>query len=289
MIEWPHSLLEDIARRRTVLFLGSGVTRNAKSRINPNNMAPTWEEFLRRALERCAGPRRHITGLISRGDFLTACEILKDRLREDWSIVLRECFVDPEFEATLIHETIWRLDCRIVLTQNVDSVYDNYARTESLGTVLVKTYNANDVALTVRGDRRVILKAHGTVETPAEVIFTRQDYLRARYSHAAFYSLLDALAVTHTFLFIGCGLNDPDLNLLLERNAYMHSEGRPHYMLTTTAGINDDIRRSVEKNMNIRLITYQARDNHKELVDSLVELAETVELRRHEMAAQSNW
>lgn len=44
MINWPEKLIEDIARRRCVLFLGSGVSANS---INEANDRPkTWTAVL---------------------------------------------------------------------------------------------------------------------------------------------------------------------------------------------------------------------------------------------------
>lgn len=44
MIDWPEKLIQDIARRRCVLFLGSGVSANS---INADGERPkTWREVL---------------------------------------------------------------------------------------------------------------------------------------------------------------------------------------------------------------------------------------------------
>ena len=44
MINWPSSLIKDIARRNCVLYLGSGVSHNSQ---NANGEHPmTWVEFL---------------------------------------------------------------------------------------------------------------------------------------------------------------------------------------------------------------------------------------------------
>lgn len=45
MIDWPERLVEDIARRRCVLFLGSGVSANS---VNKEGERPkTWTEVLK--------------------------------------------------------------------------------------------------------------------------------------------------------------------------------------------------------------------------------------------------
>ena len=48
MIEWPDLLIDAIARRRCVLFLGSGISANAKN--IDGKKPPTWAEFLKTVL-----------------------------------------------------------------------------------------------------------------------------------------------------------------------------------------------------------------------------------------------
>ena len=44
MINWPNHLIEDIARRKCVLVLGAGISKNSK---NEHDVRPKdWKEFL---------------------------------------------------------------------------------------------------------------------------------------------------------------------------------------------------------------------------------------------------
>jgi hypothetical protein len=158
--------------------------------------------------------------------------VIKDKLQDSWRALVHDQFVEPRFTASEIHKNIFKLDARLVLTQNVDKIYDSFASAESSGTVYVKDYSQADIGLVVRGDRRCIFKAHGTVDTPDGMVFTRAEYTKARFEYSRFYSLLDALAITHTFLFIGCGLSDPDVRIMLERHAASFPAARPHYMVS---------------------------------------------------------
>ena len=289
MIDWPAPLIKDLARRRAILFLGSGVSKNSSSTVGPARRPPTWEEFLQAALDQCANPKRHIQKLLKERDYLTACEILKYKLDDQWRALVHEQFVEPGFAPADIHKDIFKLDSRIVLTQNVDKIYDAFASSESAGTVYVKEYSKADIALVVRGDKRCVLKAHGTVDTPDEMIFTREEYSRARVAHSAFYDVLDALTVTHTLLFIGCGLSDPDVQIMLERHAYKFPGSRPHYMIAPAGSLHDDVQKSLKRNLNIRFLLYKSHDHHKELRDSLHQLAGLVETRRGELATTRDW
>lgn len=265
------------------------MSKNSTSEVNPDWHPPTWEEFLRLALEECQNPKRHIEQLLRRQDYLTACEIIKYRLGEDWNPLVHDKFVAPKFRPADIHKDIFQLDSRIVLTQNVDRIYDAFAASESSGTVYIKDYSNTDVGLVVRGERRCVLKAHGSVETPAKMIFTREEYAKARVEYSSFYNVLDALTVTHTLLFVGCGTSDPDVQLMLERYAFSFPGSRPHYMVAPRLSLHPDVEQSLKRNLNLKFLFYRPQDDHLELRESLHELVKLVEIEREKLAATRNW
>ena len=78
MINWPEDVVEDIARRRCVLYLGSGVSANS---VNEKGETPaTWGDFLNSVIENKKGTLGEHYGtikeLIREKDFLLACEVL---------------------------------------------------------------------------------------------------------------------------------------------------------------------------------------------------------------------
>lgn len=287
MIKWPDSLQEDLARRRAILFLGSGISANS---VNAHNLRPpTWHKFLLAALERCDNPRKHIASLIKRSDYLTACEVLRHRLDEEWNKLLNQIFTDPEFPPAEIHKTIFLLDSRLVLTVNFDKIYDTYSQQASANSVHVKHYYDDDVATFIRDHRYLVLKAHGTIDRPERMIFTREQYARAQYEFSGFYSLLDSLITTHTFLFLGCGISDPDVQMLLSRHANMFPGSKPHYMCLSSRSVHDDVELSLRRNYNLKVLRYSANNGHKELHESLQALVQLVDERRTKIADEQSW
>jgi hypothetical protein len=80
MIDWPADLIEDLAARRCVLFLGAGVSKNSK---NANGERPKdWVEYLKSLASRIpdATKRAEIDGCIAEWDLLTACELTTCRI-----------------------------------------------------------------------------------------------------------------------------------------------------------------------------------------------------------------
>lgn len=287
MIQWPMSVIDDIARRRSVIFLGSGISKQAE---NDHGQRPkTWREFLESALTQCPTPRKHISRLINDGDYLTACEIIKSKMGAAFNNFVFQEFAAPGFKPAKIHTDIVLLDSRIVATPNFDKLYDTEATVKLKGTVKVKNYYDADVASTIRGDDFVILKVHGTVDSPPDLIFTREQYTTARYKYANFYSVLDALALTHTFLFLGAGLSDPDIRLLLENHSNRSPHSRPHVMVAPKGSLHRDVKASIERSLNLSLIFYNPDNHHQELADSIAQLVLDVEARRSELARDQKW
>lgn len=290
MITWPTDLVQDVARRRSVLFLGAGVSKSARSKsgVRPKD----WEQFLRHASGSVSNltHRKEITDLIDSSDFLTACELTKKYLRPDQfkSVLLTE-YSDPGFEAAPIHDDITRLDSRFVLTTNFDRVYESRANQLQQNTILVKAYYDSDIADAVRRSQRAVLKVHGTIDACERTIFTRSDYARARIEHAHFYRLLESLFQTHTFIFLGASMRDPDIQLLLEDYAYRFSGSRPHYMVMPDGSIPAGKLAVLEESMNLRALTYLPDNDHKELADSVTSLRLDVEAERQELVKTLNW
>ncbi|MCE9651101.1 MAG: SIR2 family protein [Parvibaculum sp.] len=286
MIDWPDPLVDEIARRRAVIVVGSGISKNSVNKEGKS--PPTWSEFLHIALAQCPKDEKAIRAKLRHGDYLTACDWLKHRLDENWNNLLRAQFVEPAYAPAEIHKSIFQLDARFVVTPNFDKIYDNLCTTESDGTVIIKNYYDDDIADVLRGNKRAILKAHGTIDAPARMVFTREDYARVRTENAAFYEILEALLITNTFVFVGCGTDDPDFRFLLEKYQFSNRYKSPHYM-TLANPLNADQIRTLRNTMNVKLLGYSANDQHKELKVSLTYLGELVDARREAIAEKRAW
>lgn len=287
MIEWPQEVVGSIARRRAVLFLGAGVSKNA---VGANGARPPlWGEFLQYALGQCNGSKQHIQATIKRGDLLTACEMIKRKLDDDWPRVLRNQFTIPRFQPADIHSHLFNLDCRVVLTVNFDKIYDTYAQAKSENTISIHCYNDAGASAALRSSQRMIVKAHGTIDQPDLMIFTREDYSRAQHQYGAFFQMLDALLLTHTFIFVGCGLDDPHVQVMLSRYNFVHTAGSPHYICMPSTRLHADLIESHRKNYGLKVIRYSPANHHAELQSSLEALVQLVDERRDEIANNRDW
>lgn len=276
MISWSDELVEVIARRRCVVVIGAGVSRNSVN--NEGKRPATWEEFLKECAKSIDEPE-YINKLIEARDYLTACEIIKNKLTSDTFInKVEQEYQKAGYEPANIHESIYKLDVSVVVSPNFDSIYDNYATSVSLGTVTIKDHTSEDIAnYLLGGNHRLILKSHGTINTPSKLIFTRKEYAEARTKYVLFYEILKSLALTHTFLFIGCGTDDPDIRTLFEDINFAHGRIPFHYMTLPNGEVHNDLLEIISDSMRIKFLKYSPEKNHSELTQSLDELVIKVE------------
>jgi hypothetical protein len=291
MIDWDKELVAAIGRRRSVIVIGSGVSKNSADK---NGVRPmTWEEFLYSCADKCGNPA-HVLELISKKDYLTSCEIIKDILnrddRDSFSRLVEATFMAPGFKPALIHEHIYNLDSSIVLTPNFDCIYDTYATAVSNSTVSIKDHTSKDLArFLLGGDIRLLIKSHGSVRDPANLIFTRNDYAQARTKFVLFYEILKSLILTHTFLFVGCGIDDPDIRLLFEDVQFTFGRMPLHYMTLPENEAHEDILKISSNSMRLKFLKYNPIDGHAELTSDLKKLVDLVEAYRQQISVDMKW
>ena len=290
---WPDELVHAAACRRCVLFFGAGVSMNAVGK-DGKTRTPNWANFLRLVCKENGSPRKainqEILGLIDNKDYLTAAEVIRNTIgKQKFIDVLKVHFHSPDFGSAQIHDYLFQLDLRITITPNVDGIYEAAVGKRGAGAITTKDYYDDDVADSLRRHERVLIKSHGSISHPTKIIFTRSDYAEARNKHADFYELLDALLRTHTFLFVGCGLDDPDIRGLLENYRYRHPAGQSHFFVTARGNMSSAVKQVVQESMKINIVEYELTTDHKFLTTSLRSLVKLVDASRIDIAKSQSW
>jgi NAD-dependent SIR2 family protein deacetylase len=279
VIEWPVALIREIANRRCAFFLGAGVSATA---VAPDGTHPKgWDEFLvsATALVRMADLRRQIEQLVCERRYLLALQAIKTCVdRADYQHLLNQNFNTAAFRPGRIHEIIYSLDARLVITTNFDKIYERYCLGTSTEGFKVITYESPSLGDELRSETRLIIKAHGTIDNIHQMIFTRAEYHEMKQQHGRFYELLKAIFLLNTVVFVGCGLDDPDVILLLEEVNITASSNRPHYILVREGSHSDFALNDWEQTFNVRALRYGP--DHANLLDDLEILLQHVESAR---------
>lgn len=291
-MSWPDALIDDVAARRAVLFFGSGISQNSVGK-DGKTRPKTWWTFLERAAKKMKASKKvtsEVKKLLRANDLLLACEIIKREMKRDAFVdLMKDEFQKPAYEPAAIHAALWSLDFRISITPNFDSIYDSLASQRGAGTVTIKNYDADDIADCLRRKERLLIKSHGSISQPDKMIFTSTDYANARNSHRDFYDLINSLLRTHTFLFIGCGLDDPDIKMLLEDYCYRHKYTRHHYFVVPSKRLTPRLKEVYQDSRRLELVEYKYTKNHEHLLLGVKQLAKTVDQRRNELSESQQW
>lgn len=293
MMKWPDKLVLDIARRRSVLFFGAGISMNSVG-ANGTTRPKDWFTFLKSALPRLGRKnsklRLDVSSLIDKNDLLTACEVIRRAIgKDDFEELIKSEFQTPGYRPADIHRAMWKLDTRITITPNFDNIYDSVVTELGDGTASIKTYYETDIAASLRRLERVLIKSHGSVSNPNQIIFSRTDYAQARNKYRDFYELLDSLLRTHTFLFIGCGVEDPDIRTLLEDYCYRHEFAPKHFFTISSDRLSKPVKNVLEDSLKLQFVEYEATKDHINLTKGLEELVELVQQKRDEIGPLQTW
>jgi hypothetical protein len=258
---WPDNLIEELAYRRCILFLGSGIS--ATSTNGEGKSPSTWEVFLKniKALMRNASPEdeEFVKNMLLQKNYLLALQAIYDLSDPGaYSKYLRDNYSTPKYSASDVHSAIKDLDSKIVITTNFDKIYDNLCSEDGYAIFTYK--ETKSIISNIKSPENVIIKAHGSIDDTQNIIFTSKQYHEAQATYPEFYSLLSSLFMTHTVIFLGYSLNDPDINLMLENISNTTNSNCPHYIVILE-GMAKQLLKHWKETYNISAIEYGSEYN----------------------------
>lgn len=271
---WPTNLIEELAYRRCVLFLGSGIS--ATSTNDSGESPDTWGAFLDNVKKLMKNPTPDDTSFVEdmlrEKNYLMALQAVHDLCDTgEYSDYLKRMYLRKYYNPSPVHQIIKDLDSKVVITTNFDKIYETACNQQ--GYVVFDYTQAKSIVGCLKSPENIIIKAHGSIDDTETIVFTAQQYYKAQEKYPEFYRLLSALFLTHTVVFLGYSLQDPDINLLLQ---FLHNTANtscPHY-LVTTRGNKSQLVKHWKDTYNVSLIEYG--DDYSCLQSSLEELRDAV-------------
>lgn len=278
-INWPGNLIEEIAYRRCILFLGSGVSATAK---NDTGQSPeTWGKFLENIKKQINRPNPEdiafIDKMLSQENYLLALQAIYDLSDPgSYSKYLKDKFSRGKYNASSVHRAIKDIDSKIVITTNFDKIYDKLCNEEHY--VKYDYQKTKSIISNIKSPENIIIKAHGTIDDTEDIIFTAKQYYEKQEKFPEFYALLESLFQTNTILFLGYSLSDPDINLVLQSIRNTSNVSAPHY-LVVKEGLSKHVIKHWENTYNIRCLEYgpdyeNFEENIEELKNQVIGLRE---------------
>jgi hypothetical protein len=184
-------------RQELVLFLGAGVSQGAG--------LPSWGGLLANLAGEDLAGDPDFQGLSP----LDQARVIQRQLPED--LPLRRAVANRlrANHYSLAHALLAALPVGEVVTTNYDRLFE--MASEAIGRpVNVLPYQAGG------GGQRWLLKLHGCVTRPDDIVLTREDYLRYEAGRAALAGIVQAMLITRHMLFVGFSLNDDNFHRIAD-------------------------------------------------------------------------
>ena len=145
---------------------------------------------------------------------------------------------------SISHRMLMQLPFRAIITTNYDRLLEEACPAEKMKSIFMRSYRYLPERVLDR--EWFLLKIHGCVSTPEDIILSRDDYQKALFGEPL-REVLHSLFKTNEKFWIGYGHNDPTLDFLVDEcREKLHLDGgfavakKPNYVLErrfATAGI----------------------------------------------------
>lgn len=199
-------------RGELVLFLGAGVSSGAG--------LPMWARLITELAVGCGMAPDEVAALGRLGP-LDQARIIERRLGGPLELAAAVASLLDGCEVSLSHTMLAALPVREVVTTNYDRLFEFASQAVGLRTAVLPWQSAAEC-------ERWLLKMHGCVTRPHDIVLTRQDYLRYAERRAALAGIVQTLLITRHMLFVGFSLEDDNFLRIADavRKA-LHGDGAP--------------------------------------------------------------
>lgn len=269
-------LIKALSKPDTILFIGSGVSSDAD--------LPSWSDLLTLFSEYCENLDKEVAAAneaISNGKYEFAAGLLDDQITTTERV---EFFQTLEaFKHAVpqeIHKLIlsFGLDCYI--TTNYDTLIEDSIIQEhpDKNVDVVLSHDIKKLAhIQTNTATNFVYKFHGDIANPESIVFTPNDYADLIHNNDIVKETLKTLMKSREVVMIGVGLNDRDVDLILEELKVLY-DGNVDGIYALVGDINESTCQFYKKNKGIDVISYNISDDgsHTNLLYLLDELYEKV-------------
>ena len=276
MINIPPGLKEAIEADDLVLFIGAGLSWNLKN--TDNESLEGWGKMVK-SITSHLNKKGHITDELKQ-----ACDALEpikalEKLeteginRRQVGEFVKHYFTLGKDNDFSFHKKLFSLSTKIITT-NYDRAFEK--ATPELQEI--KAYKTKDYELNrLKKDPIFLFKLHGCIEHLDSMVLFPSDYDKlykseGREAEHALYALRN-LIFNKTFLFIGTGLGDPQINgIFKEINRIQGIYDQEHYIIT-----DKPLENSLNFLTSIKVASYT---EIPEVIDQLLEIKQVAEAKK---------
>lgn len=205
-----RALARRASQQRLVVFMGAGVSAAAG--------LPLWGELLDGLAHR-AGFSQADTAQLAQLPPVDRAQLIAHRLgREPFKAAVCDA-LQVHDRVAVAHALLAGLPVREFITTNYDAAFERACDATGRPVAVLPYAPAS-------GSRRWLLKMHGCVTRPDDIVLTREDYVRYGERSAALAGIVQAMLITRHMLFVGFSLDDDNFHRIVDavRRALLHSD-----------------------------------------------------------------
>ena len=268
MIEIPPGLREAIKVDELVLFVGAGLSWNFKNK--KNETLEGWTKMASSITSHLKEKHRITEEVKQSCDKKEPIDALKEI--EDSGVnkrivgeFVKDYFTLGEGNDYSLHQNLFELSTKIITT-NYDRAFEMAVpRLQEIKAYRGKNYELNRL----KKDSVFLFKLHGCIENVDSMVLFPSDYeklynSKGRDAEHALYALRNHI-FNKTFLFIGTGLSDPQINSFFEEiKRIQQIYNQEHYIITP-----DPLEKSLDFLTRIPITSYEEIPG---VIDQLLEI-----------------
>lgn len=255
-----------------ILFAGSGLS--AQACTDDGRHPPLWKELLEGLIQWSIDKNlisvdyaKEIMVLVKEGYLIEAGQELQEELPKSQLFEgLAEILLCNKPMTSEAHSIIANIPFRAYITTNYDDLIEGFYR--FIKGFLLKRYyerTINSVMDAYNGKKPFIFKIHGDINDPDTIVLGNRSYDKKLYFDRHYTSCLEAIINTSSFLFVGFGGSDQDLEGILSRCAAFN-ESKRHWLLLSRNSIPLLKAKRLWKDKGINIILYEPDEKHTAVV-----------------------
>lgn len=219
------NIQEKLEKNNIIIFAGSGLSKSLG--------LPDWNNMVIQTIKNLNKP--NLTPFINllENQTMQALEVL-EYLRKDKEEIhkyIRTKFKVEQNRNLQLHEKLLKLSNNKIITTNYDDAFELASKNEIIPSKPTSKYTINEINKNTEG---FIFKLHGSFDEPDNCIIFKDDYekLYATQNNEAGPEKLKSLFANSTFLFVGFGFNDPDIDLIFDKMNKTFGGFNKHFIVT---------------------------------------------------------
>jgi len=226
-----------IDSKKLVVFAGAGISVDAG--------IPIWSTLIDEMTT-------DITIPSGESDYLRIAQMyFNERMQKDYIDKIRSVLKHKKVSYNEIHEQIFKLNPRHILTTNYDDLLEQVIKKGSHPFSVIN----DDSEFPYASDTSLLVKIHGDLGN-TNIVLKEDDYLDYSLNHPLIEAFLKSIFATNVVLFIGYGLADTNLKMIIQtvRNILGKNFQRP-YLLNLDEKLHFAQRRYLE-HKGIHVLNY---------------------------------